>query len=195
MTDQKKNEQRRIGQQIMLVRIIKAENTKTARTGFSYVDMDNLVIWSGFTKDEVRDIRDCCHYLSEYDISGKLIFQYEKESNKTNEGKSGESFLKFINFSYGYLSGVLRAGLKAPAEIWEEFIRETELCKVESVKELFYKHFPKEAYFENPEEIERMFTYFKSYVTGRIWEVMNSYNEDVVKEMLDEELRGYLLYV
>jgi len=71
------NKEREIGQQILLVKIIKSINRRNLSTGISFIDKDDIMEWASLSKGDVDKLINCCAALDDYRLSFDAAIQLE----------------------------------------------------------------------------------------------------------------------
>ena len=132
MTDTEIQKQRLIGQQILVVRMMKEAEDKVTRGGFSFLRLEEIAKWMGCTLDDVVRLRDMMTKLDSFHLAAKASEQYTESSNEY-----GFYLLTFRTLGTRYIEKVLHHSTIDFAEMMElnrAKIKESDLAIEEGIQ-------------------------------------------------------------
>lgn len=107
MINEEKQRERYLGKIELLLRLIQYENKRKKYTGIPHITTEDLIKSSGFTAEEIYDLKAVCHMLDHEQIGWELYLNTDADLKKEHS--------KAIGFAEGFGSGfciiVARKGL------------------------------------------------------------------------------------
>lgn len=172
MTGTEIQKQRLIGQQILVVRMIKEAEDKVARGGFSFLRLEEIAKWMGCTLDDVVRLRDMMTKLDSFHLAAKASEQYTESSNEY-----GFYLLTFRTLGTRYIEKVLHHSPIDFSEMMElnrAKIKESDLAIEEGI--------------QTEKRISDALQFFFEYYMDSIRTArQDGYDWAVIKEMLQVE--------
>ena len=100
--------EREIGKQQLIVNILKVENEKVRRGGFSTLTADRIAKWADISIEDVRRMVDACGLLGITSIASEAVNEYFDSDGHLEERymrvfalytcyKNGNRFIEFFN--------------------------------------------------------------------------------------------------
>jgi hypothetical protein len=185
--------QRKIGQQIMLVRIILGENDRALRTGLpSWIEKDNVSQWAGISKEELNDLIDDISLLFDNNLIIDSSIEYAR-AKKLSGNEKNFFHITFMKHGFHYISE--KIGMrKAFSESGEKELTSVYADNIEGVADrnassiLAIHGVTVNDEMKSAESFKASLEFYFDFYINRVVYLLNrGYDWDVVCEMIGED--------
>lgn len=172
--------QREIGQQIMIIRMVRDENDNVLRGGFSFLERSKIARWAKKSEEELENFLNDIAALYELNICVDATLEYAK---KLSEDAHYFFFLTFRKHGYLYVKSMIEK--KKFYDSYSDGIKE--LASI-NAKNNIDKGLRVDEEIQSATRFEDSLKFYFEFYINRIIDVVNEgYDWDVVCEMLGED--------